>query len=197
MRGVIGAAILAAGASRRLGEPKQLVAWRGTTLLAATAREVCRASIAQVAVVLGAHREAITPTLRGVPVVTLDNPHWRQGMASSLRVAAEWAMHERFAALAVCVCDQLYLTASHLDALLARQARIGRPVASRYHGRLGVPAVFGAGCFARLTQLAGDSGAQRVLVALRADSIDWPDGELDLDTAADLAVAHAMLETGS
>jgi molybdenum cofactor cytidylyltransferase len=197
MRGPVGAAILAAGESRRLGQPKQLVPWRGTTVLSATIHEVSDASVERVAVVLGAHCERIAPTLRGEPIVTLFNPAWPQGMASSLRIAVQWATRERLAALAICVCDQLYLTASHLDALLARHARAGTAVASRYAGRLGVPAVFGASCFSQLAQLAGDAGAQRVLAALAADAIDWPDGELDLDTAADLAVARAVLEVGA
>jgi CTP:molybdopterin cytidylyltransferase MocA len=182
----IACAILAAGASRRLGRPKQLVDVGGQSLLRRVAIEACASACARVAVVLGAHADAIWPTLIGLPITRLDNDGWTEGMASSIRRAAVWAGETGSEALLICVCDQLKLEAAHLDRLIAAHRRSpSSMVGSAYAGVCGVPALFAEDRFSALGGLSGEQGAGGLL---RADpqtvAVPWEAGLLDLDTEA-------------
>jgi molybdenum cofactor cytidylyltransferase len=90
------------------------------------------------------------------------------------------------------VCDQVRLTAGHLNALIDAFGRTpDRPVASAYSGSAGVPALFPRALFGELLLLKGDRGAKRVLLAHAEElvTLPWPDGTLDVDTAGDVS-AH-------
>ena len=136
----IGCAILAAGAARRFGEPKQLAVVSGKPLVRRVAAAACRSACARVAVVSGAHD--LTRALGGLPVERLDNRRWASGMASSIHVAVGWAETCALDALLIAVADQPRLDVAHLDRLIA--ASIGGRVlaASAYADVLGVPALF-------------------------------------------------------
>lgn len=183
------AIVLAAGASRRLGRPKQLLPYRGATLLHAVAAQACAASCAGVAVVLGAAASAVAPALRGLPLQLELNPDWEEGIASSIRRAISWVMTQEGDAALLLVGDQPRVTAAHLEQLLAAHRRTGGLVGSRYAGVVGVPAVLTRSTFPALLALRGEQGAQKVLRSASAvTAIDWPDGALDVDTAADAAL---------
>jgi molybdenum cofactor cytidylyltransferase len=175
--------ILAAGASTRLGRPKQLLVIDGETLLARTIR-MARASrrLESLVVILGAHRDAIAASLPS-EVTAIENPDFAEGIGSSVRKAAEWAMNVNADGLLLMVCDQARLSSEHLSQLLSAFDGT-RPVGSRYGGSVGVPAVFPRPLFTDLVKLEGDRGAKSVLAS--ADSVDWPDGLVDIDTEADL-----------
>jgi CTP:molybdopterin cytidylyltransferase MocA len=201
----VAAVILAAGASSRLGEPKQLVVLAGERLLDRAVRLAAEAGCDPVVVVLGARAEEIrTACSLGTANVVI-NEDWAQGMASSIRCGIAEA-HSRDGAI-VMTCDQPAVTAAHLRQLTlcdthgdtahdnAPFGRVtmgnpGEAVASSYAGRRGVPAYFPAGYFSVLSELAGDSGA-RVLLETAA-SIDLPGGELDIDTPEALAIARQL-----
>jgi len=170
-------AILAAGASTRLGRRKQLVELDGEPLVRRAARLACASSCARVAVVLGAFIDDIRPALDGLPVDILGNADWREGMASSIRVAVRWATGA--SGLVLALCDQPALTTAHLDALIAAGGLVG----SAYASTVGVPAHFPADTFAQLALLTGDRGARDLLATAR--SIPFPDGDRDVDTEAD------------
>jgi CTP:molybdopterin cytidylyltransferase MocA len=180
----VAAAILAAGASRRLGRPKQLLPYRDTTLLRAVAVEVCAAACDHVIVIVGAYASAVSANVAGLPLSVVRNIHWREGVASSIRRAISWAVRAEYDGLALIVCDQPRLTRAHLDRLIALHRVTGRPAASRYDGIVGVPAVFGAHEFAALATLTGDVGARRLLASSAVATIDWPDGIFDIDSEA-------------
>lgn len=175
--------VLAAGGSRRLGRPKQLLGYRGTTLLRVITGEICESCCDRVAVVLGAHAGSIAPTLDGLPVAQLANVLWSEGIASSIRCAAGWAIQAACDALVLAVCDQPRLTAAHVDALIGAHRETGGAVASRYGDRPGVPAIFPARDYPRLCALTGDEGARRLLRGVH--HVDWPDGAHDVDTPED------------
>ena len=181
----VGAAILAAGGSRRLGRPKQLVAWRGEPLVAAVARKVLASSCDRVAVVLGASAGACAVAVEGLAVTPLANVCWSEGIASSIRCAVGWAVAARCDALVLVACDQPRLTTAHVEALIAAHRASGRTIGSGYAGTAGVPAIFAAGDLPRLAVLRGDTGARRILVG--QPTVAWPDGVFDIDTPADLA----------
>lgn len=186
MSGVV-CAVLAAGASRRLGQPKQLVLHEGQPLLRRTVEVARRSSCTRVAVVLGAEADGIAPMLATLDVDLVMSPGWREGLSSSIRAAVAWARSRQAIALLLTVGDQLDLTSGHLDDLVIASGAASRTVASAYDGILGAPALFPATRFAELTALTGDHGA-RSLLRHHDDvvSVPWPAGNADLDTPADL-----------
>jgi len=186
------AIILAAGASRRLGQPKQLVQVAGETLLARTIRMVGEAEADPVFVVLGAHHEVIAANVDLSHVHPVCNPHWEQGIASSIQAGMN-AMQQfdpEAEAVLLLVCDQPRLSAAHLRSLIeAYEQSVGSTiVASEYAGIAGIPAIFPASQFARLMALKGDAGARFLLrdPALPRVALSLEGGEIDVDTPSDL-----------
>jgi CTP:molybdopterin cytidylyltransferase MocA len=176
---VTAAVLLAAGASRRLGRPKQLVELDGEPLVHRIAR-IALTACEPVAVVAGA--VPLGDVLADLPVAIVDNVVWAEGIASSIRAGIAWASAAE--AVVLLTCDQLLLDGAHLH-MLIRASGGSRLAASRYEGVLGVPAVFPCELFPVLLALEGDRGAQPLLEA--AVPVDWPAGARDLDTLADLS----------
>jgi molybdenum cofactor cytidylyltransferase len=186
-RGSVVGAVLAAGASRRLGRPKQLVAFDGTSLVRHVAGTLLSSSCDVVAVVVGAEEEAVRVALDGARVAIVSNDAWREGIASSIRVAVSWAARQEASALVLVLADQPLLDASHVDRLVTAWEKGAPAVASAYgEARAAVPALFDASLFTELLALEGDRGAARVLRG-RDDvvSVDFPEGATDVDTEAD------------
>jgi len=186
------AIILAAGASRRLGRPKQLVRIAGETLLGRTSRVVREAGADPVFVVIGANREAIEAGVDMTAVRAVFNADWEQGIASSIGAGIEVLRHSvpDAAAVLLLACDQPKLTADHLRKLiLLHESATGTvTVASAYVGVAGIPAIFPAPRFAHLLALTGDEGARHLLRDSECPVIteSFAGGEVDIDTPEDL-----------
>lgn len=179
------AVLLAAGASARLGTPKQLLTRSGETLVRRTARMLHSTAPRELVVVLGAHRERVADALATAPVRMVVNDAWAEGIASTLRCAAAAIAAPR---VLIALCDQPALTAEHLHALLA----CGGCAATSYDGRPGVPAVVDAALWAHAATLRGDRGFG-ALLALRDDVVlvAAPELHVDIDTPEQLAAARA------
>jgi molybdenum cofactor cytidylyltransferase len=161
-----GLVLLAAGGSRRMGRPKQLLPVKGKTLVRLVAEQVVRAAVSPVVVVLGAEEKKIEPSLAGLPVRLTVNPNWSEGIGSSLRVGVESALEfaPGLQALIVALADQPGLPEGHLDALIARYRHGGCTLVASQTGPARVPPVlFGAEWFPKLRALSGDSGAREIL----------------------------------
>ncbi|MHB1958068.1 MAG: nucleotidyltransferase family protein [Acidobacteriaceae bacterium] len=188
------AIVLAGGGSTRLGQPKQLLrlpALGGETLIDHAINLAIAAGVAPVFVVLGADANEIQRQSQLRECIVVRNEAWREGMASSIRlgVAAVMGNAPDASGAMVLVCDQPALSADHLRALLnAHRANPKNIAASRYAGRTGVPVVFPRALFPALLELNGDQGARAMLQqsGLAVHAIDFPGGELDIDTAEDL-----------
>lgn len=177
------AVILAAGASRRLGRPKQSVEVDGEALLHRAARAALEAGLDPVFIILGAGVEALEPLIANLPVEVIPNPHWEEGMSSSIRVGLQ-AIPPTARAVVLLVCDQIHLEAAVLERLIqAFHASPTHPAACFYEGTLGVPAIFPCSAFAELTALRGDKGARLLLRQPGVTPVAWPEGKLDLDDA--------------
>lgn len=180
----IACAVLAAGASVRLGRPKQLLELGGRPLIARIVDAACNSAADHVAVVLGANAQQIAATFQDTRALVLHNPRWASGMASSLHTAVYWAQREQADALLLCACDQPYLSSAHLNALCREQ----RTAASFYGDTFGVPALIEASYFEQLLTIEGDRGAAPVLrSAIGVVAVPWPEGAFDLDTEEDVA----------
>lgn len=189
----VAAILLAAGASRRLGEPKQLLRFRSEPLLARTIRIATEAGTSPVIVVLGAHAEAIAKAIDLGAAVPVVNRHWEQGIASSVKagLSALEACKVPARGALLMACDQPHLSAVHLRSLIHTFLEHGaaRIVASAYAGISGTPAIFPPSTYHRLHALEGDKGARSILADSGAEIICVPleRGEIDIDLPADLA----------
>ncbi|HZI08954.1 MAG TPA: nucleotidyltransferase family protein [Myxococcus sp.] len=184
----VGVVLLAAGGSSRLGRPKQLVTYQGTSLARRAAEAAVAAACGPVVVVLGAHREAVAAELAGLPVHTVAHEGWAAGPGGSLQAGLR-SLPE--VAAAVCMlCDQVRVDAAHLKALVETWRRTGASiVASAYEGTRGVPALFSRAVFPELEALGPGEGARRVIAhePSRVAEVPLPGGGEDVDTAEDLA----------
>lgn len=191
----VAAVVLAAGASRRLGQPKQLLTHGGEILLVRAIRLVTEAGATPVIAVLGAHHERILATIpldklqNAIPIV---NSAWEQGIAASIHAALAalqvYAPHTSGAL--ILGCDQPRLTGEHLRAMHETFTAQTEPaiVASTYAGVVGIPAVFPRQLFAELLELRGNQGARALLKQPSCPliALPFPGGEIDIDLPADL-----------
>jgi CTP:molybdopterin cytidylyltransferase MocA len=193
------AIILAAGASRRLGQPKQLVRVGGETLLSRTIRVARESGLDPIFVVLGAHHEQILSAVDMSSVQVIVNHSWEQGIASSIRAGLEGILlvDPNAMNLMLLVCDQPKLSAEHLRKLIDTNEQVHERetghaiVASRYAGVAGIPAIFPASQFAGLLALQGDSGAKSLLrsSASLVVEIEFDGGEIDVDLPSEIETA--------
>jgi molybdenum cofactor cytidylyltransferase len=181
----IPAVILAAGASRRLGRPKQLVELAGESLLRRTVRAAL-AGCAPVLVVVGAQADAMAAHLAGLPVTLVHNDQWEEGMAASIRAGVR-ALPATAAAVLFLVCDQPAVDAQLVRRLLETRGRHPEAVvACGYAGTRGTPSIFPAWCFPDLLALRGDRGARGLLAGPGVEVVPFPEGEADVDYPEDL-----------
>ena len=188
----IGAVVLAAGASTRMGVPKQLLQFGGETMLRRAASAALKAGCRPVMVVTGADAAAAREALRGLDVQEAENEQWESGISSSVRVGIEALVtaNPRTAAVVLMLCDQPFVTQEIIARLVAAHLETGRSiVASRYGGSYGVPALFGKVHFAELATLEGAAGAKQIIQKhlQKVHLVPFPEGEIDIDTPEDLA----------
>jgi molybdenum cofactor cytidylyltransferase len=188
----VGAVILAAGSSSRMGSPKQTLRFRGESLLRRTARAALGAQCRPIIVVTGANAELSRRELDGLDVREVLNTRWETGMASSVRAGAEGILGvvPDAAAAVFMLCDQPYVTAEVISGLInAHRATGSTIVASTYGGNFGVPALFSRVLFDELARLEGAAGAKQVIKRHVAEAhfLPFPGGEVDVDTPDDFS----------
>jgi molybdenum cofactor cytidylyltransferase len=188
----VGAVVLAAGSSSRMGLPKQTLQFRGQSMLRRAALAALGAGCRPVIVVTGAHAEQSRGELRGLNVLEVWNALWETGMASSVRAGVEGLVgaDPSAAAAVLMLCDQPHVNAEVIDGLVAAYRTTGRPVvASAYGGSFGVPALFDRALFAELARLEGTAGAKQVIKrhAAEAHLLPFAGGEVDVDTPDDFS----------
>lgn len=188
----VGAVVLAAGSSSRMGIPKQTLQFQGKSLLRRAAIAALEATCCPVVVVTGAHAELSRRELDRLNVREAFNPDWESGMASSVRVGIEslLSMDAGASAAVLLLCDQPHVTSNVISSLLAAHRSTGRPViASAYGGSFGVPALFSRTLLTELTQLAGSSGAKEIIKRHASEThfLPFPGGEVDVDTPDDFS----------
>lgn len=179
--------LLAAGGSTRYGSPKQLLSFRGKSLIRRLAEIATQSKASDTYVILGAQAERIGQELLGLPVQIIINERWQEGIGSSLRTGVQ-SLPETTEAVLILLGDQPLVTSDHLNSIIETHQSTGKAiVASAYAGSLGVPVLFARRFFPELLQLSGDTGAKQIIQNHSGDvaSISFPDGAVDIDTPGD------------
>jgi molybdenum cofactor cytidylyltransferase len=198
----IGAIILAAGPSTRMGTPKQLLEFGGQTLLRRAALVALEASCRPVIVVTGANAAASRESLSELDVWEIENQQWQSGMSSSVRTGIEELTKVNPAAKAavMMLCDQPLVTLQIVLRLITVHRETNCSiVASRYANSYGVPALFGRPHFGELRKLKGAQGAKQIIKRHlpQAQLLPFPGGDIDIDTPNDFAQLQSMARSGS
>ena len=179
--------ILAAGRSARLGSPKQLLSYRGKTLLQHTIDTALESQASPILVVLGSGKDAIKKELEQKQVFILENSSWESGMASSISCGItnlqELAPESK--AVILMVCDQPFVDTKLLNNLITKHKDTRQSiVASSYANTLGTPALFHQSLFSELLVLEGESGAKSLIkkYSLQTGFVSFDQGSIDIDT---------------
>ena len=185
--------ILAAGGSRRLGHPKQLVRFKGKLLIDHIAEVVKESQTDSSSIILGGYAKEILDSM-GTKLPVIINEHWEQGMSSSIRTAVQHvrSSHHEAKAILFVLGDQYAITTEHLNAIITGYRKSHSSlVCSAYKNVLGVPALFDAVHWDALLSLNGDEGAKHLIKKLfkpgKDISLPFVGGEKDIDSTSDLA----------
>jgi len=186
----IGAVILAAGGSSRFGQPKQLLPFRGKTLIRTIIDAACEAGCSPVVVVIGSNGETIHPEVAHANVLEVRNTNWQRGIGSSIRSGVQALTDHApdVQAILLLVCDQPAVNAPFIERLFAtREATKKDIVASSYADTAGVPAIFNRSLFKELLAIGDESGAKSIILQNpgRVAQFAFPEGAIDIDTWED------------
>ena len=188
----IGIVILAAGASTRMGTPKQLLRYQERGLLRHTI-EVAIASVCRpIIVVLGAYAQLIKSDISQFPIQIVENLQWNEGISSSIRVGIQKlkTSYPDVEAVIVTLCDQPFISTEIINQLALAYHSTNQPIiACEYAETLGVPALFSDRLFSELMTLIGGEGAKQIIKKHSQEvfSISFPKGATDIDTPKEYA----------
>lgn len=183
--------ILAAGASRRLGQAKQLVEYQGEPLLRRMVRICLKSGLTKTFAVLGSNAEKIRESIADFSELEiLVNPNWSRGMGNTIAYAAnEILLLGKFEGVCFVLSDQIYFEAKLLRDLVAENDKSGHLIIlSKYKNGQGPPCYFDQSIFRELAELDGDDGAKAVVKKNKdkVGYIEFPLGEEDVDVLGDL-----------
>ncbi|MDN5203036.1 nucleotidyltransferase family protein [Fulvivirgaceae bacterium BMA10] len=195
----VGLIILAAGASSRLGEPKQLLKLNDQTLIFRAVRTGLRSLCFPVLVILGANAELIMREIEDLPVYINKNPNWKKGMGNSLKYGLDSILriYPHLDAVVVMLCDQPFVDGVLLNELIRTYYKTGSlVVASEYEHHLGVPALFDKTLFPELAKLKGDKGARNIIKSIphtKISSVPFALGKIDIDCYEDYFLTQQLI----
>lgn len=185
------AIILAAGASRRLGFPKQLVKLDGISLVRKTAIALVDAGVDKIGVVTGAWHRELERELTGLDIELIYNKCWRDSVSTSIECGASWVDSLKDCGRTLFLStDQWKLDSSDIVMLLnehdSEQASV---VAASYGGRLGTPVLIGCSDVLSKMKVMGEhksfvSFLENQDSAVHA--VPMENASMDLDTPAQL-----------
>jgi molybdenum cofactor cytidylyltransferase len=186
----VGAIILAAGASTRLQQSKQLLLFNNKPLLLHAIETAREAGLQPVVVVLGENAEQHAALLNHQDVHAFENRAWKSGMGSSIKkgVQSIKTLQPDLTAFLLMVCDQPLLQPQHLrDMVALHQSNTSCIVASAYADSVGVPALFPTAYASELLMIGDEEGAKKVILKniKSVSTVCFPGGVIDIDTVED------------
>lgn len=180
--------VLAAGESRRFGQPKPLLDWRGEPFVRVVAKVALNPGLSPVIVVTGSNAEAVEGSIADLPIQVARNENWGEGQASSIRRGLS-ACPIGAASAMFLLADQPQVTSDVIRALLELHATALDPIVAPLilEERRGNPVLFDCRTFADLRLLHGDAGGREIFSKHRVRYLPWHDRGLllDVDTPDD------------
>ena len=183
----IGAVLLAAGAASRYGQPKQLLDYHGQPFVRVVAETALKAGLSPVVVVCGAHGQAVSQALAGLPVIIVQNPDWQAGQSTSVRAGLS-QLPPRTGGAVFLLADQPQVSVELLRALVERHSQDLPPVLAPYvFDQRANPLLFDRVTFADMQTLTGDTGGRALFSKFSPRYLNWYDRRLllDVDTPQD------------
>lgn len=176
--------IPAAGASRRLGQAKQLLRYGTGTLIQNAIKQAISVAPAEIIVVTGAHANEVEAAAQDSPVRWVHNPRWADGLGGSIATGADHISPDSSAVL-ILLCDQWRILGEDLQALVATwHCAPTRIVTALAGGCYMPPVIFPSACFGQLRALRGDRGARSLLQSQSGllTPVPLENAAFDLDT---------------
>jgi molybdenum cofactor cytidylyltransferase len=195
----VGAVVLGAGESRRFGRPKLTLPYRGVPLIRRAVDAAAEGGCTDIVAVLGAAAEVHKPLLAGSAARIILNPHYKEGMSSSIRAGIE-ALGPECTAAVILLADQPRIDGGTIRALLEAYRTSGRRiVAARYGEVRGAPVLFDRALFLHLLVLDGDHGARTVIEAYPQEVVEVvipAAAAVDVDVPDDLERVRGLDQAG-
>lgn len=180
--------ILAAGASTRLGEPKQLKVYEGKCLLQKIIDTLNIYDNYIKVLVLGANIELIRDNIKTGNFTTVKNESWELGISESIKFGLEQSLiiEPKLEHIVFFLADQPFVNNELIDEMIATHLNGERPItASFYNGVKGVPAIFSRLIFEELKNLSGNAGAGKIICKHKVNTVKFEKGIIDIDTQED------------
>jgi molybdenum cofactor cytidylyltransferase len=185
----VSAVILAAGESKRMDQPKLLMAWEGKTILEHTIDNYLNSMASETIVVLGYKAKELTEVIGDRPVISVVNPAYREGMSSSL-ISGIKSTSPQTQGIMLALADQPAVDSQTINKLIStfdkQQKNIVIPV---YQGKRGHPVIFHVKYREELLNIRGDIGAREVIQRHADDvlevAVDCKGVLIDIDTPSD------------
>ena len=186
---MVSAILLAAGESKRMAKPKQLMPLGKTTILEQTIDNLLASRVSEVIVVLGYRAEEVMKKIAIKPIKITINPAYHRGMSTSI-VTGLNLVDNRAKAVMLALADQPFIDSKTINRLIKEFSNHDKGIAIPvYHGRRGHPVIFAIKYKQELLALTGDVGGRQIIrghpddileVAVNSESIIT-----DIDTVSD------------
>jgi molybdenum cofactor cytidylyltransferase len=179
--------LLAAGSSRRMGQPKQLLPWNESTLLGHAIKSILSTGASKLFLVIGAHSDQIAAKVDLSGMTVLINENWQKGLGSSIAFAVG-EINKKYTdieAVLFLLADQPFIKSIHLDNIMQLHFREQESIIlTRNEEYRGVPVLFPRKFFPELMVLANDEGAKKVIDNYKEHVLEVVSGNdtTDIDT---------------
>jgi molybdenum cofactor cytidylyltransferase len=173
--------IIAAGESKRLGIPKQLLPWQGKILIEYVIHIIEKCNVNPIHVVLGSYYDQIASVIKLPGVKIINNEDWKAGKGTSISLGIR-SLPEKVKAAFIFVVDQPYLNDKLINALLKLyKTKKVDIVAPFVHGIQANPVLFNQLVFQELISLKGEQGGREIFKKYRFEKLIWDDEKILLD----------------
>ncbi len=192
----VAAIVLAAGSSSRMRTNKMLADFRGQPMVRASVANIVASSVSRVVVVTGHEQGKVESVLADLPVQSVHNPFFADGLSTSLRCGLQ-AVADDADAVIICLADMPLVQPALIDKLIAafNPTEHRSIIVPTHKGQLGNPVLWGREHFVRLMALEGDRGARQLVTQFKSDAVEIDAGSdavlRDADTPE--ALAHLGL----